>query len=163
MVSLVTVHICSVVHVFVCIHTFSCFLPVIHIVCSCVLAFINECVHVKMYVCVQPLSGDTVCSALISLIHRQHMDRVAEKERGVWMAEERGGRGDYLCSCHLLLLLLHHHHHTPPPLLILAHGSVCNWPDHCKTQREEETVSEMATCAVGGQLNHFQRDTAFKQ
>lgn len=115
MVSLVTVHICSVVHVFVCIHTFSCFLPVIHIVCSCVLAFINECVHVKMYVCVQPLSGDTVCSALISLIHRQHMDRVAEKERGVWMAEERGGRGDYLCSCHLLLLLLHHHHHTPPP------------------------------------------------
>lgn len=161
MVSLVTVHICSVVHVVVCIRMFSCFLPVFPIVCSCVLAFINECVHVKMYVCVQPLSGDPVCSALISLIHRQHMDRVAEKERGVWMAEERGGRGDSLCSFHLLLLLLLLHHPHPPSILAL--GSVSNWPGHCKTQREEETISEMATCAVGGQLNHFQGDSAFKQ
>lgn len=59
---------------------------------ACVLAPVNECVRVKICVCMRPLSGDPVCGALISLIHQQHMDGGAgEKERGVRMVGERGG------------------------------------------------------------------------
>lgn len=116
-------------------------------------------------VCMQPLPGDPVCRALISLIHQQHMGRGTE-ERGERVVGERGGRegrvdrGEYLFPLPFV---------TPPPQLIHTHtsilalGGVSSWPDHCKTHREEETVSKMATCAVGGQLNHLQEDTAFKQ
>lgn len=68
------------------VYMFSCFLPLFHIVCTRVLAFVNQCMCVKMCVCMQPFSGDPVCGALISLIHQEHMDGGVEKERGVRMA-----------------------------------------------------------------------------
>lgn len=165
MVPLVTAHaehlplrsMSSVVHVFVCTYTCS------HVSCQYFLLCAPVYLHLLMSVCMlrvrvctRPLSGDPVCGALISLIHQQHMDGGVGRRRGVrgrlW---ERGGRGDYFSSCHL--------HTTPPSPSILALGSVSSWPDHCETHREKKTIFKTATCAVGGQLNHFQGDGAFKR
>lgn len=67
---------------------------------------VNDRVHIQIHVCIQALSGDPICEALISLIQQQHMDGGVEKEDSVRTAEERGRRegrassGECLCFCH---------------------------------------------------------------
>lgn len=53
---------------------------------------VNDRVHIQTHVCMQALSGDPICEALISLIQQQHMDTGVENEDGVRTAEERGRR-----------------------------------------------------------------------
>lgn len=80
----------------------------VRVFCVSIPTPVNDRVHIQIHVCMQALSGDPICEALISLIQQQHMDGGVEKEDGV---RTRVDSGECLCFCRSFSSIHHTHSH----------------------------------------------------